>query len=222
MIKVLVEAALVRQFTRVRLEGDAHVVEVERYEWRPQHCMPVAEWYEAMRLPLSAGARALARAQRALLADAEWFATCARCGDRKPNGYWFNGVCSCTRVVAALPRACARRLSKADKGIMGFFTRVRPDAGAYVVEVGTIEWMQPHRARLAWVEAERLPPTATRRELEQAQKALLEDERYFVRCGRCKVLKAKGHTSGGTCHTCLTRTGGVSLNRSRAARVASA
>lgn len=83
---------ILRDYTRVRAQGDMQIIEVGVIDWPYSHT-PDLTWVEADRLPKAATADELERARRGLLQRRRLFVVCKECRERHAKGHTDDGVC---------------------------------------------------------------------------------------------------------------------------------
>lgn len=86
------EDELLRDYTRVRHDGEVQVIEVGTVSWQGAHT-PELSWVVAARLPADAGANDVQRARRKVLQRREFFVVCKDCGRREAIGHTDGVVC---------------------------------------------------------------------------------------------------------------------------------
>ncbi len=82
---------LIDEFTRVVVAPEGARLECMLISW-PHPSRPESEWVAVKTLPASATAEKIALARRRLLRRRRFFGVCARCHQRKPEGWMHDAV----------------------------------------------------------------------------------------------------------------------------------
>jgi hypothetical protein len=97
-----------------------------------------------------------------------------------------------------------------DEQLCANFFRLREIDGAISLEVGTVEWHGSHTPELRWEVAHRFASTPSSDELRRAQRAALDNQRFFGMCKMCGERCNVGHMHSKTvCQGCAEKHLGV-------------
>jgi hypothetical protein len=104
----------------------------------------------------------------------------------------------------------SRPAAERDEQLRADFLRLREIDGVIALEVGIVEWHGPHTPKRRWEVAHRFTSAPSPDELRSAQRAALENPRFFGVCNMCGKRCNIGHMHSETvCQGCAERHLGV-------------